>query len=158
MAYMFQLRRSCKPGFTQSSPGRHSGLGLEPYLRVTSPLRRYADLLAHQQIYLHLTGQTPLSAEEIDRKLTLSEDAGAERRKAERYSDEYWTLVYFALHPELKIAGKLVANQDGRLTFMLLDYAFEYKTKYRFNADLDEVLTFGIRRADPVTLTLQLTE
>ncbi len=158
MAYMFQLRRSCKPGFTQSSPGRHSGLGLEPYLRVTSPLRRYADLLAHQQIYLHLTGQTPLSAEEIDRKLTLSEDAGAERRKAERYSDEYWTLVYFALHPELKFEGRLVANQDGRLTFMLLDYAFEYKTKYRFNADLDEILTFGIRRADPVTLTLQLSE
>jgi len=158
MAYMFQLRRSCKPGFTQSSPGRHSGLGLEPYLRVTSPLRRYADLLAHQQIYLHLTGQTPLSAEEIDRKLTLSENAGAERRKAERYSDEYWTLVYFTTHPELKIQGRLVANQDGRLTFMLLDYAFEYKTKYRFNADLDEVLHFSIRRADPVTLTLQLSE
>lgn len=37
----------------------HSALGLEGYVQVTSPIRRYLDLLAHHQIKAVLRGQAP---------------------------------------------------------------------------------------------------
>ena len=33
---MYALRKACQPGVTSSSPGRHAGLALEPYSRITS--------------------------------------------------------------------------------------------------------------------------
>ena len=54
---------------TSSSPGRHAGLALEPYSRITSPLRRYGDLLAHQQLRRVINGLKPFSAEYIDDRL-----------------------------------------------------------------------------------------
>ncbi|KAI5296370.1 hypothetical protein KEM52_003359 [Ascosphaera acerosa] len=37
-------------GYTTSQPARHDFLGMEQYLKTTSPLRRFSDLLAHWQI------------------------------------------------------------------------------------------------------------
>ncbi|KAI5308646.1 hypothetical protein KEM55_005216, partial [Ascosphaera atra] len=37
-------------GFASSTPVRHEPLGMEQYLKATSPLRRFTDLLAHWQI------------------------------------------------------------------------------------------------------------
>jgi exoribonuclease-2 len=42
--------KNFKRSATSVKPLLHYGLGLPAYLRVTSPMRRYYDLLAHQQI------------------------------------------------------------------------------------------------------------
>ena len=80
MVEMFALRRACAPSTVQCSPGRHAGLALEPYVRVTSPLRRYADLLAHQQLRRVLKKEELLSADWLESRLVLSEAAALERR------------------------------------------------------------------------------
>lgn len=50
---------------------RHAGLGLDGYARVTSPLRRYADLLAHLQLRARLSGTAqPYSAAEVEAMAT----------------------------------------------------------------------------------------
>ncbi|MCP4651637.1 MAG: RNB domain-containing ribonuclease, partial [PVC group bacterium] len=54
LAGMFACRRKLKPAVLQTIPEKHSGLGLEHYTRVTSPLRRYLDLLVHQQLRAYL--------------------------------------------------------------------------------------------------------
>ncbi|MEY8247654.1 MAG: ribonuclease catalytic domain-containing protein, partial [Bermanella sp.] len=45
MAQMFAYRKKFKRSGLHLEPGMHAGLGLEPYTRATSPLRRYSDLL-----------------------------------------------------------------------------------------------------------------
>jgi len=50
IAGYYQLRRCMRPRSLSTRPGQHSGLGLDTYIQVTSPLRRYTDLLAHLQI------------------------------------------------------------------------------------------------------------
>jgi exoribonuclease II len=50
----FCAMRRCMPKSEMSiTPIRHAGLGLEIYTQVTSPIRRYTDLLAHFQIKAH---------------------------------------------------------------------------------------------------------
>ena len=129
LAGMFSARRGCTVTSIQTVPGRHSGLGLEPYVRVTSPLRRYSDLLVHQQLRLYLTGKPLLPAVEIDGKIAKSENAAGELRRLERVVNEYWKLVYLELNPEWQGRAVVVERIDNRVTMILPELAYEYKMR-----------------------------
>ena len=45
MASHYAMRKQMKPSSAKTLDAPHSGLGLERYTRVTSPLRRYLDLV-----------------------------------------------------------------------------------------------------------------
>jgi len=97
MAGYYQLRRCMRPRALSTRPGQHSGLGLDTYIQVTSPLRRYTDLLAHLQIRAVLRGGAPpLSADEISARMNAGEAAIAAVNQAERASRSHWTMVYLA--------------------------------------------------------------
>jgi len=89
-----QLRKSMRPRVISTKPGRHQGLGLDIYTQVTSPLRRYTDLLAHIQIRAYLSSGCPLSADEISARFGYSEAAATACIQAERASDNHWKMVY----------------------------------------------------------------
>jgi exoribonuclease-2 len=56
-------------GFSRSKlsvkPSMHAGLGLEAYIRVTSPMRRYLDLLVQHQLINYISGLELLSEDDI---------------------------------------------------------------------------------------------
>jgi exoribonuclease II len=88
--------RRCMPRSEMSiTPARHSSLGLDIYTQVTSPIRRYSDLLTHFQIKAHLRGEPlPFSAEEMQ-ELTLStSNTVQEAVSVERQTNRYWGLEY----------------------------------------------------------------
>ncbi len=152
MAGMYAMRKASPPGAIQTLPGAHSGLGLDAYIRVTSPLRRYCDLLAHQQLRRKLSGETPLSMEELDARLALSEPASRDKRRLERQVDEYWTLVYFAQHPGWEGEAILVNRQDDRLTFLIPELAFEFKNRYGAKIPLGGTVHVKLQSVDPAEL------
>jgi exoribonuclease-2 len=90
----WQLRKSMRPRNLSLKPSLHQGLGLDLYTQVTSPLRRYTDLLAHQQIRAVLRGHEPLGEEEVLLRMGAGEAALAMTVQAERASRLHWTLVY----------------------------------------------------------------
>jgi len=96
VAGSWQLRRCMRPRVLSTKPGRHQGLGLDTYTQVTSPLRRYTDLLAHIQIRAFLRGDTPLSADEVSARLGFSDAAATAAVQAERACNAYWTMVYLS--------------------------------------------------------------
>jgi exoribonuclease-2 len=101
LAGSFQLRRCMRPRTLSVHPYRHEGLGLETYVQVTSPLRRYTDLLAHIQIRALLQGSGalksgPLSADEVSARMGAGEAATAAVVQAERASRNHWTMVYLS--------------------------------------------------------------
>ncbi|MDR2951602.1 MAG: RNB domain-containing ribonuclease [Treponema sp.] len=96
MAGYYQLRRCMRPRTLSTKPGRHWGLGLETYTQVTSPLRRYTDLLGHLQIRALLRGGKPLSTDEVAARLGAGEAAALESAQAERASRNHWTMVYLS--------------------------------------------------------------
>ncbi|MDA0337990.1 MAG: RNB domain-containing ribonuclease, partial [bacterium] len=52
----YALRRRQQPARVSGSAAPHRGLGLPAYGRATSPMRRYVDLLVHQQLRAVATG------------------------------------------------------------------------------------------------------
>jgi exoribonuclease-2 len=90
----WQLRRSMRPRALSLKPGLHQGLGLDVYTQVTSPLRRYTDLLAHQQIRAVLRGRKPLGEDEALLRMGAAGAAMAACAQAERASRTHWTLAY----------------------------------------------------------------
>jgi exoribonuclease-2 len=90
------LRKCMRPRILSTKPGRHQGLGLDTYTQVTSPLRRYTDLLAHMQIRAFLRGDEPLSTDEVSARLGFCEAASAAAVQAERASNNHWTLVFLS--------------------------------------------------------------
>jgi exoribonuclease-2 len=96
MAGSYQLRRCMRPRLLSLKSGRHGGLGLDVYTQVTSPLRRYTDLLAHLQIRAFLRGGEFLSPDEAAARLAAGEAAAAAVTQAERASRSHWITVYLS--------------------------------------------------------------
>lgn len=155
MPAMHAARRACSPGILSPWPGRHAGLGLEPYVRVTSPLRRYEDLLAHRQLRKLLRGEDPLTFEELEQRFSVSEDAAYQRSRLERQVNEFYKILWFKQHPDWQGEAVVLANlEGGRSVCILPDFAYEFTTRFGNGALMPgERLPVAPELADPVTLT-----
>jgi exoribonuclease-2 len=77
-------------------PEHHAGIGLGYYAQLSSPIRRYADLVMQRQLVAALSGAgvQPYSVEELLTVLAGAENAEASCRELERRAKRYWTLRY----------------------------------------------------------------
>ncbi len=82
------------------TPAPHAGLGLSFYSQVTSPLRRYGDLVSHQQLRAYINGKKLLGKDEMLERIAAGDAASLAARKASRLSDTHWKLVYLLQNPE----------------------------------------------------------
>ena len=118
LAAMWEQRKALKRAQLKAVPAPHKGLGLPLYAQVTSPLRRYLDLVAHQQLRAWLKGERPLSQAEVLERVGAAEAVADLVREAERKSKLHWTL----LHLEAKGyegPGVLVERRGGQGVFLL---------------------------------------
>lgn len=145
MSDMYALRRLCPPSVVRTSPGLHAGLGLNPYIRVTSPLRRYVDLLAHQQLRRWIAGEELLTSEQLEEHFLSSEKESAARRKLERQVDDFWMQVFFRQNPEWSGEAVLVNRVDDRLTFLIPSLAYEFKSRWGGKIEPGESVQVKIR-------------
>lgn len=84
-----------------TTPARHATLGLDRYSQVTSPIRRYTDLLAHFQLKAHLRGEPlPFSSTEMTELTQGASTAAYEAVLVERQTKRYWSLEYLRRYPD----------------------------------------------------------
>ncbi|MDR0554086.1 MAG: RNB domain-containing ribonuclease [Treponema sp.] len=124
MAGSYQLRRRMKPRELSIKPGRHWGLGMENYTQVTSPLRRYTDLLAHQQIRASLGAglyriRHPLEEDALLPAMAAGEAAAGASVHAERASRAHWTAVYLAGKKGSRWDAVVLDKKGNRATVMI---------------------------------------
>jgi exoribonuclease-2 len=148
MAAMFAYRRQFKPSRTSIEPGPHFGLGLEAYARATSPLRRYADLLVHQQIRAALSGREPLTAEQVSARAGEADQGGIAVRRAERQSNQHWKLVYLMQHKDWQGEGVVVERGERKDTVMIPELALETKLRAKADLALDQRVRLGVADID----------
>lgn len=144
LAGMFATRRTLQASQQSSTPGPHSGLGLTAYARSTSPLRRYLDLVVHQQLRAHLRGTPPLDAQALLARVGAAEAVSSSLRHAERLSNQHWTLVYLEQNPDWQGAGILVDLYGLRGTVLIPALAWETRLNLRDPLPLNSELTLAI--------------
>ncbi len=127
LAAMFTKRRMMRPGRISCTPQSHFGLGLSAYIRVTSPLRRYLDLVAHQQLRRHLNGATPFSENEITQRIGAVNTTSTRIRQAERISNRHWTLVYLQQHPDWQGEAVVIAEWGRKSLLIIPELALEFE-------------------------------
>nr|VFJ44004.1 MAG: exoribonuclease-2 [Candidatus Kentron sp. DK]VFJ53454.1 MAG: exoribonuclease-2 [Candidatus Kentron sp. DK] len=145
---MYGYRRKFAPRQMGITPGRHEGLGVSPYTQVTSPLRRYLDLVGHQQLRAFLQGGDLLSPEEVIERIGRVQIAGAGTRKGERLSNRHWTLVYLAAHPNWHGEGVLVEKGDKRGVVLIPELGLETPVRYRGTPEPGQVCRLALKEVD----------
>ena len=140
MSQMFAYRKKFKRSGLHLEPGMHSGLGLEPYTRATSPLRRYSDLLVHQQLRAFISGAPLISEADMLARMAEAEQGGSNTARAERLSNRHWTLLHMQQNPDTVYRGVVVDKRGDRGIVMLPELAIEVKMPSMAAYELDQEL------------------
>ncbi len=152
LAGMFALIRRMSRTEYSSVPGRHAGLGLERYVQATSPLRRYLDLVVHQQLRSHLTGQALLEGQELLERIGAAEAVAGDVRRADRLADEHWTLVYLMQHPDWCGEAVLVDKWDHRGRLLIPELDLQTQMQLRDDWSLNSTVRLRVVDVDLPTL------
>ncbi|MDR0375698.1 MAG: RNB domain-containing ribonuclease [Treponema sp.] len=131
LAGSYQLRRCMRPRVLSTKPADHFGLGLAVYTQVTSPLRRYTDLLAHQQIRSVLREEKPISEEDVLVRLAASEAAALAVVHAERASRAHWTAAYLSDKKKSVWEGIMVEKKGDKSVVLIPDLGVETQALIR---------------------------
>jgi len=145
IAGSFQLRRCMRPRVLSVKPGRHQGLGLETYTQVTSPLRRYTDLLSHIQIRKVLRGEKPLSADDMSMCLGYGEAASSAVIHAERASNNHWIMVYLAEKIDSIWDAIAIENKGNRWLVLIPSVALEIQIPLQKKVSPNETIKLVLK-------------
>jgi exoribonuclease-2 len=148
LAGMYAYRRFFKPTKIKTQPELHAGLGLPCYTRVTSPLRRYSDLLAHQQLRAHLKGNGVVDIHTVSECIAQAEMASMANRKTERVSNDHWRLIYLRDNPHWQDEAVVVAKEGERATVLIPSIAMEAKLRIRGDVGLNDRIRLKPREID----------
>ena len=150
----FSAVRRCMPkSETGLSPARHASLGLETYTQVTSPIRRYTDLLAHFQIKAHLRGDDlPFERDRLQEILFEVMSTSSEASFVERQTNRYWSLHYLKKHSQeiwQSLMLRWLREDDGLALILLEDLGLEFAHRFDRNVKLGETLQLQVYFCDP---------
>lgn len=144
LAEMFAFRRLLKRAQYKTTPGAHGGLGVAAYSQVTSPLRRYLDLVGHQQLRAFLKGAPLLSESDLMERIGAVEALSGAIRQAELASERHWTMVYLMQHPGWRGEGILVEKRGPSGVFILPALALETRIHLPHDLPLDSHVALSL--------------
>ena len=153
-AAQFAKRRGMKRSRTTLECSPHSGLGLEAYSRVTSPLRRYPDLLASRQIRQSILGRSTQDAESVLEGLAAFESRSGSLVQAERRSNLFWKVQWLKKRPGWIAEGVLVDRRERQGFFLIPEIALETRVAMKKNVDLGGRAQLKLKDADVAESTV----
>jgi len=151
LSEMYAYRRLFKPSNTVLHAEPHFGLGLERYARSTSPLRRYADLLVHQQLRAFVTGKPIMDRETLAERIAGIDMLGGRVRRTERQSNLHWKLVHLSRHPEWEGEAIVMALEERKAVLAIPELAMEVKVRLHESFALDATVRLRVREVDLTT-------
>lgn len=146
--------RRCMPRSELTiTAARHASLGLDTYTQVTSPIRRYSDLLAHFQIKAHLRGEEPpFSVEEVKELMLTIGSAVQEAALVERFTNRYWGLEFLRRNSSevwQALMLRWLREHEGLGLILLEDLGLELPMSFNRSIAPGDRLLLKVSRVDP---------
>lgn len=109
--FPIKAAKHLKPSFVGHTPEVHKSLGVSSYVQMTSPVRRYTDLLMQRQLISWLREQRICYSEsELEATNTHVSLATREVKNAQRGRHRYW-LIRYILEKDIKGATGYVSSR-----------------------------------------------
>ena len=144
LAGQYRLRRCMKSRRVGVTPSMHCSLGLAMYSQVTSPLRRYMDLIAHQQLRAFIDGKKLIPKDEVLERISCGDAGISTAVKADRESCLHWKLVYLTQNPEWQGKAIAVEKKQKQTVFLIPELAMETILNNEKDYSLNEEITVRV--------------
>lgn len=155
LAGQFQLLKCMRKRSVGITPAMHSGLGIAIYSQVTSPLRRYSDLVAHQQLRAFLDKRKLIDKDSMLERISQGDAASVAARKASRLSETHWKLIYLMQNPEWQGEAVCVDKKFDDPLFMIPSLAMQATIKGVQSTELNEKITVKVNSLDIPTQAVE---
>ncbi len=155
LAGQFQLLKCMRKRSVGITPAMHSGLGIAIYSQVTSPLRRYSDLVAHQQLRAFLDKRKLIDKDSMLERISQGDAASVAARKASRLSETHWKLIYLLQNPEWQGEAVCVDKKFDDPLFMIPSLAMQATLKGVQNTELNEKIIVKVNSLDIPTQAVE---
>ena len=156
------LRRCMPRSEVGTTPLRHSSLGLDSYCQVTSPIRRYADLLAHFQIKAHLRGDDPpFNQSELMLLINSITSIAYEATLVERQTNRYWSLEFLRRQGDQvwqALVLRWLREHENLALILLEDLGLELPMRLQRTVQLGESLNVIVNEVNPRMDRIYLAE
>lgn len=148
LAGQFKLLRCMHKRSVGVTPAMHSGLGIAVYSQVTSPLRRYSDLIAHQQLRAYLNGEKLIDKDTMLERISQGDAASVAAKKASRFSETHWKLIYLLQNPEWSGKAVCIDHKDDGDLFMIPSLAMQTIIKGLAGIELNDEIDVKAQNID----------
>jgi len=123
---LWQNRRRLSRVLVEVDPQPHWGLGLPVYTTLSSPIRRYLDIVIQRQLLAALAGQPlPHSRESLEELLTTLEPALKRAVLLKNRRTRYWLLKYRSQRLNHKMPALVLEQHPNRYRLLLQDILLE---------------------------------
>lgn len=147
LADIAHQRRYLARGELTSHPKPHSGLGLNSYTTITSPIRRFLDLAMQHQLSHMLHGRGILfSGEECKTFTGIIQQKLGRANAIRQQRHRYWILRYLAPKEGQRVNALVVGVGPKRINLLLCDCLFD--------VDLPPNPIFPVEPGDTVRIRL----
>ena len=154
------IKRCLSRGIQGTRPMPHFSLGLAAYVQATSPIRRYADLVAHRQILAQLSAVPPMSEERLGELIDDLDDPLRQSIQISREDQRHWQQVWFAERQSTVWSAEFLRwlrPQDRLALVHVSDLAMDLVGCVAATDPAPgDTLDLRVGRADPVRGELQL--
>jgi len=134
----FQATRCFKQSKITPKASLHAGLGLSCYVRVTSPIRRYLDLLVQQQLVKFINNQTTLDDTQIKQRITQVNAVISRVNKATRQSIEHFKCLFLKQNNNWRGKGIIVDLNGNKATVLIPEIAMITQLKLKSKATIED--------------------
>ncbi len=128
----------------------HFGLGVKAYLRITSPLRRYLDLFAHQQLSRFIKGEDTLNKENVKKVIGIHNTTMSSVGRTIRSSNEHYKCVYLLDNPLWRGDSFVVDIRGDKVLLMIPELGMMTQIRFKILPQLDEKITLKVTTVDLV--------
>ncbi len=157
--YVFRQRRKLNPLVIDIEPTPHAGLGLDAYSNLSSPIRRYFDLVCQRQISNFLFKGSPVyNREELEKVRLNVTPLLKDLETVKRNRLRYWIQKHLQARIGVEFPGIVLDVMKSRCRIILTDYLFVSELKREAGKDFSPGMAILVRvlKSDPWNGILRL--
>ncbi len=157
--YVFRQRKKLYPLKISMEPSPHSGMGLEAYSHLSSPIRRYFDLISQRQMTSFIFNRALPYNKEAMEKIRLQVQTGLkDLNTVKRNRTMYWIQRYLQDRTGAELPAIVLEVMKSRYRVILTDFLLTVEIKRETGSKLrsGEKIMVKVAKSDPINDVLTL--